>query len=84
VRHDVDQATGLLKAELVSEEELEHRKKTQMVSCRGVSVSMVSICVCAMNGIAPRCNEVAAVFCALVWVSEALGVSSSATLCDVM
>jgi hypothetical protein len=51
VRHDVDQATGLLKAELVGEEELEHRKKTQMVSCQGVSVSMVAIGVCAVNDI---------------------------------
>jgi hypothetical protein len=46
VRHDVDQATGLLKAELVGEEELEHRKKTQMVSCHlGVCVYGCDLCV---------------------------------------
>lgn len=31
MKHDVDYETGLLKGELVGEEELEHRKKSQMV-----------------------------------------------------
>jgi hypothetical protein len=43
VRHDVDQATGLLKAELVGEEELEHRKKTQMVSCRVLCLCLLCV-----------------------------------------
>jgi hypothetical protein len=45
VRHEVDEETGLLKGTLTGEEELEHCKKSQMVSARTSTAVFVVCCL---------------------------------------